>query len=236
MAPRLAPTTITYGFAFFEVVNGKHLVVDVAIVKLVHPAPVSGRNRVVAPVLVVGLVQTKQLYPALLDMILQYEMHPSIGPFGVGTHAGREGQHPGPSWPMTWRCISRSSTGENQWWCSWFTGRSRKGKGKRASRSSSPSHSERENLLQTRNSSIPRTRPLRLSFPFSPFFPFPRYLSPPSLPFSPFLFPTLSPHFSPTCRSPLPSLMPTTPTRFVFGLHLHQPVGNFDSVFEEHLR
>ena len=27
-----------------------------------------------------------------------------------------------------------------------------------------------------------------------------------------------------------------TPTRFVFGLHLHQPVGNFDSVFEQHLR
>src|SRR5687768_6768501 len=27
-----------------------------------------------------------------------------------------------------------------------------------------------------------------------------------------------------------------TPIRFVFGLHLHQPVGNFDHVFEEHVR
>ncbi len=26
------------------------------------------------------------------------------------------------------------------------------------------------------------------------------------------------------------------PTRFVFGLHLHQPVGNFDHVFEQHVR
>ncbi len=26
------------------------------------------------------------------------------------------------------------------------------------------------------------------------------------------------------------------PVRFVFGVHLHQPVGNFDSVFEQHLR
>lgn len=26
-----------------------------------------------------------------------------------------------------------------------------------------------------------------------------------------------------------------TPIRFVFGVHLHQPVGNFDSVFEQHL-
>ena len=25
------------------------------------------------------------------------------------------------------------------------------------------------------------------------------------------------------------------PIRFVFGVHLHQPVGNFDSVFEQHL-
>jgi len=28
----------------------------------------------------------------------------------------------------------------------------------------------------------------------------------------------------------------TGPIRFAFGLHLHQPVGNFDSVFEQHLR
>lgn len=28
----------------------------------------------------------------------------------------------------------------------------------------------------------------------------------------------------------------TEPIRFAFGLHLHQPVGNFDSVFEQHLR
>lgn len=28
----------------------------------------------------------------------------------------------------------------------------------------------------------------------------------------------------------------TSPVLFAFGLHLHQPVGNFDSVFEEHLR
>jgi 4-alpha-glucanotransferase len=27
-----------------------------------------------------------------------------------------------------------------------------------------------------------------------------------------------------------------TPIRFVFGLHLHQPVGNFDHVFEQHVR
>lgn len=27
-----------------------------------------------------------------------------------------------------------------------------------------------------------------------------------------------------------------TPVQFVFGLHLHQPVGNFDSVFQDHLR
>jgi alpha-amylase len=26
------------------------------------------------------------------------------------------------------------------------------------------------------------------------------------------------------------------PIRFVFGLHLHQPVGNFDHVFEQHAR
>ena len=26
------------------------------------------------------------------------------------------------------------------------------------------------------------------------------------------------------------------PIRFVFGLHLHQPVGNFDHVFEQHVR
>jgi len=26
------------------------------------------------------------------------------------------------------------------------------------------------------------------------------------------------------------------PVRFVFGVHLHQPVGNFDHVFEQHLR
>src|SRR2546429_2078667 len=26
------------------------------------------------------------------------------------------------------------------------------------------------------------------------------------------------------------------PVRFVFGVHFHQPVGNFDHVFEEHLR
>src|SRR6266508_5697488 len=26
------------------------------------------------------------------------------------------------------------------------------------------------------------------------------------------------------------------PVRFVFGVHLHQPVGNFDHVFAEHLR
>lgn len=26
------------------------------------------------------------------------------------------------------------------------------------------------------------------------------------------------------------------PIRFVFGLHLHQPVGNFDHVFREHVR
>src|SRR3989440_3623219 len=26
------------------------------------------------------------------------------------------------------------------------------------------------------------------------------------------------------------------PLRFVFGVHFHQPVGNFDHVFEEHLR
>ena len=25
------------------------------------------------------------------------------------------------------------------------------------------------------------------------------------------------------------------PVRFVFGLHLHQPVGNFDHVFQQHL-
>ena len=25
------------------------------------------------------------------------------------------------------------------------------------------------------------------------------------------------------------------PLRFVFGLHLHQPVGNFDQVFQQHL-
>ena len=25
------------------------------------------------------------------------------------------------------------------------------------------------------------------------------------------------------------------PIRFVFGLHLHQPVGNFDHVFEQHV-
>ena len=30
--------------------------------------------------------------------------------------------------------------------------------------------------------------------------------------------------------------MPAEPIRFCFGVHLHQPVGNFDSVFEEHLR
>jgi 4-alpha-glucanotransferase len=28
----------------------------------------------------------------------------------------------------------------------------------------------------------------------------------------------------------------TEPIRFAFGLHLHQPVGNFDSVFEQHVR
>ncbi|HXI20735.1 MAG TPA: 4-alpha-glucanotransferase, partial [Gemmatimonadales bacterium] len=28
----------------------------------------------------------------------------------------------------------------------------------------------------------------------------------------------------------------TNPVRFVFGLHLHQPVGNFDGVFEQHLQ
>jgi hypothetical protein len=27
----------------------------------------------------------------------------------------------------------------------------------------------------------------------------------------------------------------TPPIRFVFGLHLHQPVGNFDYVFQQHL-
>jgi hypothetical protein len=32
------------------------------------------------------------------------------------------------------------------------------------------------------------------------------------------------------------SLHAHPPIRFVFGVHLHQPVGNFDSVFEEHLR
>ena len=26
------------------------------------------------------------------------------------------------------------------------------------------------------------------------------------------------------------------PLRFVFGIHVHQPVGNFDVVFEEHVR
>lgn len=26
------------------------------------------------------------------------------------------------------------------------------------------------------------------------------------------------------------------PIRFVFGLHLHQPVGNFDYVFADHVR
>ncbi|MDF3053406.1 MAG: hypothetical protein K0S19_1511, partial [Geminicoccaceae bacterium] len=26
------------------------------------------------------------------------------------------------------------------------------------------------------------------------------------------------------------------PLRFVFGLHLHQPVGNFDHVFEQHVQ
>ena len=26
-----------------------------------------------------------------------------------------------------------------------------------------------------------------------------------------------------------------SPIRFIFGVHLHQPVGNFDSVFEQHL-
>ena len=26
------------------------------------------------------------------------------------------------------------------------------------------------------------------------------------------------------------------PIRFCFGLHLHQPVGNFDHVFEQHVR
>ena len=26
------------------------------------------------------------------------------------------------------------------------------------------------------------------------------------------------------------------PVRFVFGVHFHQPVGNFDHVFEDHLR
>jgi alpha-amylase len=26
------------------------------------------------------------------------------------------------------------------------------------------------------------------------------------------------------------------PIRFVFGVHLHQPVGNFDHVFEQHVR
>jgi alpha-amylase len=26
------------------------------------------------------------------------------------------------------------------------------------------------------------------------------------------------------------------PIRFVFGLHLHQPVGNFDHVFEQHVQ
>ena len=29
--------------------------------------------------------------------------------------------------------------------------------------------------------------------------------------------------------------MPSDPVRFVFGVHLHQPVGNFDHVFEEHV-
>ena len=29
---------------------------------------------------------------------------------------------------------------------------------------------------------------------------------------------------------------PRTPVRFVFGVHLHQPVGNFDHVFEQHAR
>ncbi|MGI9090034.1 MAG: alpha-amylase/4-alpha-glucanotransferase domain-containing protein [Gemmatimonadaceae bacterium] len=29
--------------------------------------------------------------------------------------------------------------------------------------------------------------------------------------------------------------MPSPPLRFTFGVHLHQPVGNFDSVFEEHV-
>lgn len=33
-----------------------------------------------------------------------------------------------------------------------------------------------------------------------------------------------------------PRARATTPVRFVFGVHLHQPVGNFDSVFEEHTR
>src|SRR5690606_25511759 len=41
-------------------------------------------------------------------------------------------------------------------------------------------------------------------------------------------------------RSSMPPLPPTfppmpNPIRFVFGVHLHQPVGNFDSVFEQHL-
>ena len=36
---------------------------------------------------------------------------------------------------------------------------------------------------------------------------------------------------------PLPPTFPAMPNpiRFVFGVHLHQPVGNFDSVFEQHL-
>ena len=33
-----------------------------------------------------------------------------------------------------------------------------------------------------------------------------------------------------------PSVPARTPVRFVFGVHLHQPVGNFDKVFEDHAR
>ena len=32
-----------------------------------------------------------------------------------------------------------------------------------------------------------------------------------------------------------PAGHPAGPLRFVFGLHLHQPVGNFDHVFTQHV-
>ena len=80
-----------------------------------------GVDRLVAPVLVMRLVEAEQLNPALVDVVLQYLVHPPVRPLRVGPHAGRERQHPGTGVADHLQGhLAARALGECQVWISWF--------------------------------------------------------------------------------------------------------------------